>query len=367
MKEQTLKILLYILSLLIVILLIIPLFKLSNTILFSGILIGVVIMYSMLKHTIYRDSLIKSIINFAWVMIILVSGYLVIINYIALLIIFLLLIFVFMCMLFSKIKNGRARIGIEIFVEFIFYFTSLIAILVLALVYAILNTYIFAKLGDYEKIIKTFIQIYFIYAGLMVPHQFKLWLSSIISIDESIYSIEEQTELLNILIKKYDIKREYKLLTIEENDMQKVEMFIDQKVLQAITGTSNFEHYAQIGIELRLTAKGDTIKVSNLSNINQNRVSAWENVKAFFTTWNEMRLFGTLFSFFIALSVLFIVSLVIDAFQYIIIAFISHAAIVILLSITITVALIIGYVINRQNEKFNKRWDENKKKYTKKN
>lgn len=361
MKEQAVKLLLYIFSLLIDIILITPLIKLDHRILFCGILIGVVIMYSMLKHTIYRDSLIKSIINFAWVLVLAITAYLFVTANIILLTLFWVLIFLLTFLLFRQIKQGKTRIGIEIFVEFVFYCTSFVVLLILMLVYAIFDVYILEKLGDYEKVIGRFIQLYFIYAGLVIPYQFKMWVSSIISIDESIYSIEEQTRLLNLLIEKYCIDSEYKVLKIDEVDMQKVEMFINQKVLQALTGTSNFEYYSKIGIDLRLTSKGNTIKVNSIPHIGDDKISFKDEVKTYFSTVREMPFYGIFLLIFFGTSALYVVYLLFETLKYIFQIAASNKLIIFTLIIAISIALLIVYVIEKKNKKFNNLWNEKRK------
>lgn len=361
MKKQVLKVLLYILSLVIVIILITPLFKLCNTILISGILIGVIIMYSMFKHTLYRDSLIKSVINFTWVVVLAITAYLFVINNVLLLIIFWSIIFILIYILFRKIKAGKTRIGIEIFVEFLFYLTSLVTILVLMLLYAILDVYILDKLNEYERFIKRLIQLYFIYAGLMIPYQFKMWVSSIISIDESIYSIEEQTKLLNSLIEKYGIEREYKVLKIEDVDMQKVEMFIEQKVFQTLTGNSNFEYYAKIGIDLRMTSKGNTIKVNSITNVEENKMPFKDEVKTYFSTIREMPLYGTFLLIFFGTSAIYVIYLAYETLKYIIQIAVSHMLIILFLVPLLTLGFLIAHLIERKNIKFNNLWNEKRK------
>lgn len=355
----------YIIALFFVIILVYYSLHYTDMITVSVFLIGVVIMYSMFKHAIYRDSLLKSIINLAWVIILSVSVYLFVAEDFINLIIFWLLITIFVILLFRKIKTGKSRIIIEIFLELFFYSMSLLSFAVIGLVYTVLNHYMLQGIDGNLIFVKRLIQLFLIYSGLMIPYQLKMLISSVISIDESIYTLEEQHEALNKLSLKYKLEKKYKTIWLEEEDYQIVEMFITQRVLQSLVGVSNFEYYAKIGLELRLTNKGLGIKNNN-DPIEKIQVSKKQNLKAFIKTCIQMKLFTTIMIILFGGATIFLFVIILLMVIQVISIIKSNIVLLLIIGLPITFCLWITNVISDMNVKFHKLWSENKEELIKK-
>lgn len=331
----------------------------------SGVMIGVVIMYSMFKHTIYRDSLLKSIINLMWVIILTASFYLFITQNFVSLLIFWVLIIILSIIFFTNIKIGKSRILVEIFLEFSFYLLSLITFLALGFVYVLFDNYILNDVPQNYIFIKRIIQLFFIYCGLMIPYQVKMLMSNAISIDESIYTLEEQTNLINNLVNKYGIKEEFKTIMLADEDYQMIEMFINQKVFQSLTGVSHFEHYAKNGIKLRITYKGSGIK----NNIPEEKINITkeQNIKSFLKTCNQMKLFACIVIVFSGFTTIFCITIVLQTLSQIIDIVKSNLLSLTIIGTLMTCGLWMGHTIWTMNENFHKLWKENQEKILEEN